>query len=78
MFATDVLDGGMIVLAIYTINFFHPGLLLAHIYDGQTTCKGSQRNSNDEIPLAQTTFVPSALEKGKNGSYAAVGGPRIA
>ena len=25
---TDVLDGAMIVLAIYTLNFFHPGILL--------------------------------------------------
>lgn len=24
----DVLDGAMIVLAIYTLNFFHPGFLL--------------------------------------------------
>ncbi|PPQ85349.1 hypothetical protein CVT25_000640, partial [Psilocybe cyanescens] len=27
--ASDVLDGAMIVLAIYTINIFHPGMLLS-------------------------------------------------
>lgn len=26
--STDVLDGGMVVLAIYTLNFVHPGLWL--------------------------------------------------
>jgi hypothetical protein len=26
----DVLDGAMIVLAIYTMNFAHPGVLLHH------------------------------------------------
>jgi len=26
---SDVLDGAMIVLAIYTLNFAHPGVLLA-------------------------------------------------
>lgn len=25
---TDVLDGAMIIVAIYTVNIFHPGLLL--------------------------------------------------
>ena len=25
----DVLDGGMVTLAIFTYNFFHPGYLLA-------------------------------------------------
>jgi hypothetical protein len=25
---TDVFDGAMIVLAMYTLNFFHPGVLL--------------------------------------------------
>ena len=30
----DVLDGAMIVIAMYTINFFHPGILLGHINPG--------------------------------------------
>lgn len=28
-FVTDVLDGAMVTLAIYTLNFAHPGFLLA-------------------------------------------------
>ena len=27
----DVLDGGMVTIAIYSLNFFHPGTLLAHV-----------------------------------------------
>lgn len=27
---TDVLDGMMVVLAMFTLNFFHPGRLLPH------------------------------------------------
>jgi hypothetical protein len=27
-YITDVFDGAMIVLAMYTLNFFHPGVLL--------------------------------------------------
>jgi hypothetical protein len=27
-FSTDVLDGAMVTLAIYTLNFAHPGVLL--------------------------------------------------
>lgn len=29
MATSDVLDGGMVTLAIYTLNFFHPGRLLS-------------------------------------------------
>ncbi|KAJ7493860.1 RTA1-like protein [Mycena latifolia] len=29
----NVLDGGMVILAIFTINFFHPGRLLRSAYD---------------------------------------------
>lgn len=31
--STDVLDGAMIVLAMYTLNVFHPGLLLGREWD---------------------------------------------
>jgi hypothetical protein len=38
---TDVLDGGMVTLAIYTLNFFHPGFLLGHFDPSeQITMKG--------------------------------------
>ena len=30
-FFTDVLDGAMITLAMYTMNFAHPGLLLGRV-----------------------------------------------
>ena len=30
---TDVLDGAMVTLAIYTLNFAHPGFLLRDCYD---------------------------------------------
>ncbi|KLO17012.1 RTA1 like protein [Schizopora paradoxa] len=30
----NILDGAMIVLAMYTLNFLHPGILLRHIPDG--------------------------------------------
>ncbi|KAL5519103.1 hypothetical protein ACEPAH_786 [Sanghuangporus vaninii] len=68
----NVLDGAMIVLAICTINFFHPGFLLAHIDGGRKTAKGSQRSSSEDIGLAQTSYAHSALGKGKDGNYAAV------
>ncbi|EJD04117.1 RTA1-domain-containing protein [Fomitiporia mediterranea MF3/22] len=64
----NVLDGGMIVLAIYTMNFFHPGFLLAHINDRRPPAKGSQRSSEDD--LAQTEYATRAWEKQKNGSNA--------
>lgn len=32
---TDVFDGAMITLAIYTMNFFHPGRLLNHLGVGK-------------------------------------------
>jgi hypothetical protein len=34
MVSTDVLDGGMVTIAIFTYNFFHPGCLLALPNDG--------------------------------------------
>lgn len=33
---TDVLDGAMITIAMFTINIFYPGFLLGHIlYDSK-------------------------------------------
>lgn len=47
-YPTDVLDGAMIVLAIYTMNFAHPGVLLRI---SQT------RGSQDSLELKQATSV---------------------
>ena len=33
----DVLDGAMIVLAIYTLNFVHPGVFLAEAPSSKTS-----------------------------------------
>jgi hypothetical protein len=39
----DVFDGTMIVLAIYTLNFFHPGIFLPFHDDSNPTPTGSDR-----------------------------------
>lgn len=38
----DVLDGGMIVLAMYTLNIFHPGFLLIDTAENRRGEGGSQ------------------------------------
>jgi hypothetical protein len=40
----DVFDGTMIVLAIYTLNFFHPGIFLPLRDDSNSTLMGSDRS----------------------------------
>lgn len=42
MIFVDVLDGAMILLAIWTMNFLHPGYLLHHIGGGhQESLRGN-------------------------------------
>ena len=43
-FPSDVLDGAMITLAMYTMNFAHPGLLLGRVKGFPKT---GSRGSND-------------------------------
>jgi hypothetical protein len=54
--STDVLDGGMVVIAIFTYNFCHPGCLLALPNDGgsekrekflESDVNGSDINGSD-------------------------------
>jgi hypothetical protein len=47
IFATDVLDGAMITLAIYTLNFVHPGMFLYNI--------SSVTLTHDEKKLPETS-----------------------
>jgi hypothetical protein len=44
----DVLDGGMVILAIYTLNIAHPGLLLF------------RDTSRKDLVLEEKTSTPSA------------------
>ena len=43
---SDVFDGAMIVLAIWTLNFFHPSLLLTKAPANDTYVLASKRNSD--------------------------------
>ncbi len=50
---SDVLDGAMIVLAIYTLNFFHPGVLLADTdpkYEDDKPVDGAQSLLMSDVP----------------------------
>ena len=54
-YSPDVLDGAMIMLAIYTLNFIHPGIFL---YGGSSTniVKG-----NEKLSIASTTTLDGDL-----------------
>ena len=45
---SDVLDGAMITLAMYTMNFAHPGLLLGRVKGLPKIQSGGSSNSNIE------------------------------
>lgn len=45
----DVLDGAMIVLATYTLNFLHPGYLLADVIAAERKAKSDGKNN---LPLS--------------------------
>jgi hypothetical protein len=47
---SDVLDGAMITLAMYTMNFAHPGLLLGRVKGlPKTRSRGSSDSSIEEV-----------------------------
>ena len=48
LFLSDVLDGAMITLAMYTMNFAHPGLLLGRVKGLPKTRSGGSSDSNIE------------------------------
>ena len=41
----DVFDGTMIVLAMYTLNLFHPGIYLREDYPSKTSSEGTSLES---------------------------------
>jgi hypothetical protein len=45
----DWLDGAMVTLAIYTLNFFHPGIWLNK---ADPTTQGSQQEADEEEAAA--------------------------
>jgi len=56
----DILDGGMVTLAIYTLNFAHPGLLLFRRFPKESSTPRS--SSNDTTGASTPKMEPNSMQ----------------
>ncbi|THH08175.1 hypothetical protein EW145_g2886 [Phellinidium pouzarii] len=61
----NVLDGAMVVLASYTLNFLHPGYLLADVIEEERNAKKNSKNSKgvgkDSLPLSRSQLLATCV-----------------
>jgi hypothetical protein len=62
---TDVLDGAMIVLAMFTLNFLHPGLRFRGVASPLKS-RGEKTDGQLESQPGSTTPTDGGMEKPSN------------